>query len=270
MKYSLSAKNLTCRNLEAYADYRASLVTPDCTKEITGIVRSDSGLPSIGLNQVISNMVMPPRIIQRFALDYFAERHSPFTLWHSASKPLDNDALDELGLKRRQSQVAMAAEIPRLSAAEVPVVEQLAISAVKKEALPDYGAVQAAAAGEQEGAQLAHFYQGLQEIPEQRRGRLKLFLAKLDGVPVAAGCLFAAADALGLYDLVTLPDYRGRGIGRALFKHLLTAAQGSHHKNLVALVPADRQQLLLDSGFFAVGEVARYQYTPAPAAAKPD
>ncbi|WP_444929410.1 GNAT family N-acetyltransferase [Microbulbifer sp. SSSA002] len=261
MKYSLSAKNLVCRNLEAYADYRAGLLNPDGTKEITGIVRSDSGLPSAGLNQVFSNMVMPPRIIQRFVLDYFAERHSPFTLWHSASKPLDNDTLDALGLKRRQSLVAMAVEIEKLSTAEPPAVEQLAIAAVQAENLSDYGAVQAAVAGEPEGAQLARFYRGLQEIPEQRRGRLKLFLARLDGVPVAAACLFAAADALGLYDSVTLPDYRQRGIGRALFSHLAAAARGGQHRSLVTLVPADRQQLLLDSGFFAVGELARYQYS---------
>ncbi|MCO1334131.1 GNAT family N-acetyltransferase [Microbulbifer sp. OS29] len=262
MKYSLSAKNLVCRNLEAYAGYRAGLFNPDHTKEITGIVRSDSGLPSVGLNQVISNMVMPPRIFQRFAVDYFAERRSPFTLWHSASKPLDDAALEAVGLKRRQSQVAMAVEIPHLSVGDASAVDKLTISAVQEEDLPAYGAVQAAVAGEQEGAQLARFYEGLQGIPEQRRGRLKLFLASLEGTPVAAGCLFAAADALGLYDLVTLKSHQQRGIGRALFYHLADRACSSHHRNLVALVPADRQQLLLDSGFFAVGEVARYQFAP--------
>ncbi|GAA5445951.1 hypothetical protein Misp06_04158 [Microbulbifer sp. NBRC 101763] len=266
MKYSLSAKNLVCRNLENHASYCAGLLNPNHTKEITGIVRSDSGLLSGRLNQVVSNSVMPPRILQRFALDYFAERHSPFTLWHSASKPQDDSALAEMGLQRRQSQVAMAAEIQRLSpdaAAGADENEKLVISPVKKEDLASYAEVQAAGCGSvQEGAQLKKFYRALVDIPEQKRARLKFVLARLEGTPVAAGCLFASADALGLYDLVTLEAYRSRGIGRALFRHLLQQAQASHHRSLVALAPANKQQLPLDCGFFAVGEVARYVYSP--------
>ncbi|WP_226647076.1 GNAT family N-acetyltransferase [Microbulbifer variabilis] len=264
MKYSLSAKNLVCRNLEAHAGYCAGLLNPNHTKEITGIVRSDTGLLSGRLNQAVSNTVMPPRILQRFALDYFAERHSPFTLWHSASKPLDDEALAQMGLQRKQSLVAMAAEIERLAVQGVAqTVDELVVSAVDREALSDYAEVQAAECGSAlEAAELQKFYTGLAEIPEQRRARLRFFLARLKDIPVAAGCLFASADALGLYDLVTLQEYRGRGIGRALFHHLLQQAQASHHRSLVALVPAERQQLPLDCGFFAVGEVARYMYTP--------
>ncbi|WP_444908557.1 GNAT family N-acetyltransferase [Microbulbifer sp. TRSA005] len=264
MKYSLSAKNLVCRNLEAHASYCAALLNPNHTKEITGIVRSDTGLLSSRLNQAVSNTVMQPRILQRFALDYFAERHSAFTLWHSASKPLDDEALAQLGLQRKQSQVAMAAEIERLAVqGAAQKVDGLVLCPVKKEALPEYAEVQAAECGSAlEAAELKKFYTALAEIPEQRRARLRFFLARLQDTPVAAGCLFASADALGLYDLVTLQDYRGQGIGRALFHYLLEQAQSSHHRSLVALVPAERQQLPLDCGFFAVGEVARYVYTP--------
>jgi len=265
MKYSLSAKNLVCRNLETHASYCAGLLNSNHTKEITGIVRSDSGFLSASLNQAVSNSVMPPRILQRFVLDYFAERHSPFTLWHSATKPLDDSALSELGLQRKQSQVAMAAEIQRLTpdAAAEEGSDKLAFSSVKKEDLPIYAEVQAAGCGSaQEGAQLKKFYQALAEIPEQKRARLRFFLARLEDTPVAGGCLFASADALGLYDLITLEDYRGRGIGRALFRYLLEQAMASHHRSLVALAPADKQQLPLSCGFFAVGEVARYVYSP--------
>ncbi|MFA0811419.1 GNAT family N-acetyltransferase [Microbulbifer epialgicus] len=266
MKYSLSAKNLVCRNLETHASYCAGLLNPNHTKEITGIARSDSGLLSGRLNQAVSNAVMQPRILQRFALDYFAERHSPFTLWHSATKSLDDNALAQLGLQRKQSQVAMTAEIQRLAPGAIPaaeVADKLVISAVKKEDLPAYANVQAVECGSaQEGTQLKKFYEALAEIPEQKRARLRFFLARLADTPVAAGCLFASADALGLYDLVTLADYRGQGIGGALFGHLLQQAQASHHRSLVVLAPADKQQLPLDCGFFAVGEVARYVYTP--------
>ncbi|MFC6981274.1 GNAT family N-acetyltransferase [Microbulbifer taiwanensis] len=129
--------------------------------------------------------------------------------------------------------------------------------------LATVGDIQAAVYnGAREGPQVKKFYHLLQEIPEQKRSRLKYFLGKLDGEAVAAGCLFASADALGFYDLVTLQDYRGRGIGRAIFHHLVGQALKSHHKHAVALAPANRQELLLEAGFFAVGEVAHYQFEP--------
>lgn len=262
MKYSLSAKNLVCRNLEAKASYCAGLLNPDHTREITGVLRTDSGLLSHTFNQVVSNAVMPTRILQRFVVDYFAERHSPFTLWHCANKPLNDAELAELGMVRRGSLVAMAVEVQRLAADE-QCPPELELAPAAEEEIADYAALQAEAFdGEREAPQIKKFYRQLQELPEHKRGRLKLFLGKWQGKPVAGGCLFASADALGFYDLVTLEEYRGRGIGRALFNHLVAQALGSHHKHAVALTPVERQELYLDTGFFAVGEVTRYRYEP--------
>lgn len=266
MKYSLSAKNLVCRNLESRASYCADLLHADSTREITGVLRSDSGLLSHTFNQAVTNSVMPARILQRFVVDYFAERHSPFTLWHCANKPLDDSEMLELGLKRGESRVAMAVEVQRLAADESLPPEldgKLQIGQVDAEQLDEYGELQAAPYnGAREGVQIRKFYQQLREVPEQKRSRLKFYLARLDGEVVAGGCLFASADALGFYDMVTREDYRGRGIGRALFHHLVAQALTSHHKHAVALTPESRQELLLEAGFFAVGDVATYRFEP--------
>ncbi|SFC37513.1 Acetyltransferase (GNAT) domain-containing protein [Microbulbifer thermotolerans] len=264
MKYSLSAKNLVCRNLEARASYCAGLLNPDHSKEITGVLRADSGLLSHTFNQAVTNAVMPTRILQRFVVDYFSERHSPFTLWHCASKPLDDTELSALGLKRQESRVAMAVEVKRLALDRETPPElrgKLEIAPVAAEELDRYGDIQAAFySGVREGLQIKKFYQELKETAEQKRSRLKFFFAKLEGEEVAAGCLFASTDALGFYDLTTREEYRGRGIGRALFHHLVGQVLSSHHKFAVALVPVERQELLLETGFFAVGEVAQYRY----------
>lgn len=264
MKYSLSAKNLVTRSLESRAAYCAGLLNPDHTKEITGVARSDSGLLSRTFNQAVTNSLTPPQILKRFVVDYFAERHSPFTLWHTANRPLDDVEMRELGLERKASMVAMAVEIQRL-AVEEKLPESLAgkleIALVGDDELEAYGALQASRwECTREGQQVRKFYRLLKGVPEQKRSRLKYYLAKLDGEAVAGGCLFASPEALGLYDLMTLEEYRGRGIGRAMFFHLVEEALASHHKHAVAVVPADRQDLLLETGFFAVGEVSRYQF----------
>ena len=263
MKYSLSAKNLVCRNLENRAGYCADLLNPKQSKEITGLLRTDSGLLSTRFNQVVSNAVAQPRILQRFVVDYFAERHSPFSLWHCASRPMDDDALAEMGLLSRDPLIAMAAEVKQLAADPHPL-EGLEIRAVANaEELKAYGQLVAEMQGDpRESGQIKKFYQQLSELPEHKYSRLKYFIGFFQGKPVATGNLFSSADALGFYDLDTLPEYRGRGIGTAMFQHLLGEVLHSHHKHTVALVGEDQQDLWLNAGFYAVGEVARYDFVP--------
>ncbi|KUJ82832.1 GNAT family N-acetyltransferase [Microbulbifer flavimaris] len=266
MKYSLSAKNLVNRNLEAHASYCAGLMNVDATKEITGVLRTDSGLLSHSFNQAVTTAVMPSRILQRFVVDYFRERHSPFTLWHCANRPLDAGEMSELGFKRQPSMVAMAAEVVRLAAdEELPenLQGKLELAPVTTESLEEYGQLQALAySGEREGPQIRKFYQALAQVPEPKRSRLRYFAGRMDGKMVAGASLYASADALGFYDLFVDEQYRGQGIGRALFHYLVEQLQSSHHKHAVALTPADRQELLLEAGFFAVGEVACYRFEP--------
>ncbi|GAA5524370.1 hypothetical protein Maes01_00927 [Microbulbifer aestuariivivens] len=266
MKYSLSAKNLVNRNLEARANYCAGLMSVDGTREITGVLRADSGLLSHTFNQVVTTAVMPSRILQRFAVDYFRERHSPFTLWHCANKPLDEGEMAELGLRRQPSMVAMAGERVHLAAVDdLPedLKGKLQLEPLDAEALDAYGQLQAQAySGEREGPQIRKFYQALARVPEAKRCRLRYFAGRLDGKVVAGASLYASADALGCYELFVDENYRGRGIGRALFHYLVGQIQKGHHKHAVALTSADRQQLLLEAGFFAVGEVACYRFEP--------
>lgn len=263
MKYSLSAKNLVCRNLENKAGYCADLMNPKQSKEITGLLRTDSGLLSSRFNQVVSNAVMQPRILQRFVVDYFAERHSPFSLWHCASKPLDEEALEALDLKRKPARIAMAAEVKQL-AMEDALQEGLQIKTVNTaEDIITYGDLIAEMQNcPRETAQIKKFYHQLADMPEHKHSRLKLHLGEVDGKPVATGCLFSSADALGFYDLCTLPGYRGRGLGSAMFQQLVKEVINSHHKHAVALVGEDQQDLWLNAGFYAVGEVACYEFTP--------
>lgn len=58
-------------------------------------------------------------------------------------------------------------------------------------------------------------------IPAERLGGQARLLAEYKGKAVATGALVRSGDLVGAYAIATLPDFRRRGIGRAITRHAL-------------------------------------------------
>jgi ribosomal protein S18 acetylase RimI-like enzyme len=56
-----------------------------------------------------------------------------------------------------------------------------------------------------------------------------LYLARLDGEPVATGTLIDWAGALGIYGVATLPEARNRGVATALVRQIIRDAKTRDH-----------------------------------------
>lgn len=80
------------------------------------------------------------------------------------------------------------------------------------------------------------------------RGGIDVFLAELDGVPVGAGIAAGDGAASGVYWVTTLPEYRSRGVGRAIMRAILRHRDGAP----VVLTSSPEGQPLYESLGFAV------------------
>jgi predicted GNAT family acetyltransferase len=94
----------------------------------------------------------------------------------------------------------------------------------------------------------------------RRFGKLQLFGAYLDGVPVSAGSLLAPYEGLSeVAGIATLPAYRGRGIAAALTAHIARAAF-DQRLDLVFLTAGDARagRVYERAGFRAIGSALAY------------
>jgi len=66
-----------------------------------------------------------------------------------------------------------------------------------------------------------------------REGTLRTWIASLHDEPVAAAALFEAAGVAGVYNVATVSEARGRGIGRAITATVLAEAVARGHRTAV-------------------------------------
>jgi len=176
------------------------------------------------------------------------------------------DRLTRHGLPYLFDLRGMAAELTRL-ALEVPGPAGLAVEAVRDEpALREWVGVLGKAFGDppEESASLLRLESDLGVAESEPR---TLLLGLLNGVPVATACLFVDGESAGIYNVGTLPEHRGRGIGAAMTRAALQIADDQDYPIATLLSTAQGLSLYRELGFEAVGVFAIHGAVPPAAKA---
>jgi len=90
--------------------------------------------------------------------------------------------------------------------------------------------------------------------------------AAAGGEVIATGSLFVGSASCGIYDIVTRADARQRGIGSAMFAHMLREARRFPHHTAVLQASADGTGIYRKAGFIPTGEVLVFDIRPLLAA----
>jgi GNAT superfamily N-acetyltransferase len=249
------------QNFEEKASYMAGLVPGMTVTEHSSFLAVDCGLPSDTFNVlVVRDMSAPAELLA--VVDRFHEKDYPLAVWYWKSDidDADRSLFLQHELSHAETHVAMSADLTQIQAAS-RAVEGLEIKqATPASDLLQFGEVIAALFGDSsEGRQVFAYFQRLSEHSPSTFPAMRHYLGALHSKVVAIGTLFVGSETVGIYDIVTSDDYRGIGIGSAMFQHLLHDAATWNRRYCVLQASPDGLGIYTRAGFSPIGEVHTFE-----------
>lgn len=105
------------------------------------------------------------------------------------------------------------------------------------------------------------FYQKIGASSRSACPEMVYYIGYHEGIPVTTGALFLT-DVAGIYDVATRPEYRRRGFGSALFRHLVNEAKQAKYESAVLVASAEGAGIYERAGFQKDCVVEEWSFTP--------
>jgi GNAT superfamily N-acetyltransferase len=189
-------------------------------------------------------------------IEHYGSAGTPFVLYFldELSPGLAGPSLEAGLVEHWQAPLMVLDPIPERAAHEV---EGLAISALDASNIDDYA--DALAAGFGMPRQVADWFLGT--APQAIEG-FSGFVAYLDGRPVATSGLFVTDDIAGVYNVATIPDARGKGVGAAVTWAAVDAGRAAGASRSILQASGDGEPVYARMGY---ATPTRYrQFEPGP------
>jgi ribosomal protein S18 acetylase RimI-like enzyme len=105
------------------------------------------------------------------------------------------------------------------------------------------------------------FYQKIGDSSRSACQEMVYYIGYHEGIPVTTGALFLT-DVAGIYDVATRPEYRRRGFGSALFRHLVNEAKQAKYESAVLVASAEGAGIYERTGFQKDCVVEEWSFAP--------
>lgn len=200
----------------------------------------NSNLSTDMYNIVCDAKSSEPEVIKQ-AINYFQEQDLPFSWWIGFIHEPSNltSQLEACGLAYVENELAMAVELATLP--ELADIEGFEIRAVNSPSeVEDLVSVFVELLPDEKQQQIEFFTQATPIITNPEN-KLHFSVGYLDGKPVATSSAHYHGGIVGVYDVITLPECRGRGIGKAMTLAALKSGIAKGYK-IGALSASDEGQ----------------------------
>jgi GNAT superfamily N-acetyltransferase len=226
------------------------------------LVVVDSGLPCDTFNVVcrarLDPATAPARI--RAAIDSFTRTGRPFSWWHGpADQPPDLATyLQAAGLRPAERELAMVANLAALPS-DTPLPDGLSIQRVRTARQLNHFAAIVAAGWTPPDQHVLRFYARATPALLRPDAPLWLYVGYLGDVPVATAELTVGGGVVGLYNIITQPAYRRRGVGTAMTLQPLRDAHEQGATTAILQASDEGARVYSRVGFTPLGDIREFK-----------
>lgn len=255
-------KQAVRKNFEEKASYFAKSLPHMIVADYGSFLVVDCGLASDTFNVIVVRNLSDPTHLLNEGVGYFMSKRFPMAIWYW-EQDVDNSGLEALrayGLVHNETNVAMYVELTGSKFNVTPPEGLMIQYAQSPKQIQQYGDLLARLfSNSAEGDNVAAYFNMLSEHPMSAFPAMRHYLGKYHDEVVATGTLFIGSETVGIYDIVTRTDYRHRGIGSAMFAHLLNEAKSCSRHYAVLQASAAGIGIYQKAGFRSIGNVQVFE-----------
>ena len=228
-------------------------------KSSDNIVFIDSGLNSSMFNIIYCDGEITSISITK-TIEYFRSKKLPFAFWIGfENEPAWlEDELQSLGLTTDEKESLMICSLLHLQPREpqsLVTIKQI----LDKAGIDDFILVLKAILPADEHAAIKTFYEQFSDAILTSNSDLKYFIAYINDKPVATSSLFCDNKVSSIFDVIVLPELRGKGLGKLMTEQAMLYAKEKGFEYTILTATNDAKYMYQKLGFRHLKTLKVYQ-----------
>lgn len=257
-------KQLLIDNFTYKTSYIARQAQGMNVKETKDYIAVDCGLPADTFNIItLLNNDLTVGIEKLYkVVNNYNQKKFPMSVWFWDEKRESNikNELIKLGLKEAEQNIAMVADLKTIH----PTINMSVSFTIQKASsagqIKNFGETLANLFGtSEEGGHVQAFYNQTAPFDLWNSENMKLYLGLYKGEVVSVGSLVCTKESIGIYDIATKEEMRGKGFGSTMFNYLLQEAKELNVAQCVLQASPDGITIYKKAGFQSVGQMTVFE-----------
>ncbi|MGN4443592.1 GNAT family N-acetyltransferase [Bacillus cereus group sp. MYBK79-1] len=260
----MNYKQLLIDNFTYKTSYIARQVHGMNVKEARDYIAVDCGLPADTFNIItLLNSNVTEGIEKLYKeVEFYNQKKFPMSVWlWDAEQERDiKSELIKIGLKEAEQNIAMVADLKTIH----PILNMPVGFTIEKASssgqIKNFGETLANLFGtSEEGIHVQAFYNQTASFDLWNSEHMKLYLGIFKNEVVSVGSLVCTKDSIGIYDIATKEEMRGKGFGSTMFHYLLQEAKELKVAQCVLQASPDGINIYKKAGFQPVGQMTVFE-----------
>jgi ribosomal protein S18 acetylase RimI-like enzyme len=192
------------------------------------------------------------------SISKFKDNHLQFAWWTGfEGEPQDlTEYLVEYGLRKSEEELAMVRELASAPSLDIsPAITIMRVTNSK--IMQDFLSIIIEIVPHESKA-ITRFFQQAGPIICDAKAGIEYYVGYLGVKPISTCSVFFSEDIAGIFDIIALPESRGKGIGSAMTIAAINAAKNRGYNTCVLTATNDAKYLYEKLGFIAVKQMAVY------------